>query len=162
MNYLATMENPMDKFKVRKIVQKELNNKEWRDAFIRQFYQDHNRLVLKDMVRTEVDSQTSKMIDGALRYAVMDHVRNRSDYNEVFNEHKKNLRSELAQETSVQYAGFKLKCDTYATNHVVLGKYTTKSEHESQASFQSGLNWTLGLGLLGLLGWNVYNHTNKK
>lgn len=152
---------PMDKDKVRKVVREEMNDKEWRDSFMRQFHHDYNRLVLKDMVRTEVDSQTSKMIDGPLRFAVMEHVKNRPDYNEVFNEHKKHLKTNLEQETSLQYQDFKLKCDTYATNHSVLGRYATKDEHNSQASFQSGLNWTIGLGLLGLFGWNMYNHASS-
>ena len=145
----------MDKDKVKKYIRQELNNKEWREACTKQFHQD---LIIKDMVRTEIDSQTNKMINGALKYAVMEHVNNRSDFNDIMNEHKKNLKSNLEQETSLQYQDFKLKCDTYATNHSVLGRYATKDEHNAQTSFQSSLNWTIGLGLLGLFGWNVYNH----
>ncbi|ARF11693.1 hypothetical protein Klosneuvirus_2_129 [Klosneuvirus KNV1] len=152
----------MDKEKVKKYIRQELNNKEWREACTKQFHQD---LIIKDMVRTEIDSQTNKMINGALKYAVMEHVNNRSDFNDIMNEHKQNLKNNLQQEVSLQYKDFQLKCDSYATDHKILGRYATKDEHNSQASFQAELNYVFGAGLVGMVGWNLYNYfsgTDKK
>lgn len=152
----------MDKSKVRRIVREELDDKSWRDSMMRQVYQDNDKLIIKDIVRTELDDQINKMIDGTLKYAVMEHVNKRPDFNDILNEHKQNLKTNLQQETTLQYKDFKLKCDSYTTDHKILGKYATKDEHNAQISFQSSLNYTIGFGLLGLFGWNIYNHFSDK
>ena len=150
----------MDKEKVRKYIRQELNNREWRNTLMKQFYHDYNRLILKDIVRTEVDSKTNKMINGALKYAVMDHVNKRPDFNDILNDHKEQLNKNLQREANSQYDNFRLKCDSYVTNHGVLINYTTKNEHNSQKNFQTGLNFLFGFAIAGLFGWNMYNQYN--